>query len=75
MLGLAPAAHGANRTGRVFTAAKDGSLKVWGGRGFDEQAVAGGKPSRVTDLAIDSTGRWSLVSHRDGALRLWELRL
>src|SRR5258706_12599166 len=61
VLGLAPAAHGANRTGRVFTGDRSGE---WLYRALHRAGLANQAESRARDDGLELRGAWVSVAVR-----------
>jgi uracil-DNA glycosylase family 4 len=61
VLGLAPAAHGANRTGRVFTGDRSGE---WLYRALHKAGLANQAESRARDDGLTLRGAWVSVAVR-----------
>ncbi len=68
-----PATRLVLRNGRAFTAAIDGSVRVWDAASGRELARLRDEPRPILALAVDEEGRRLATGGADGAVRIWEL--
>ena len=61
--------------GPLLTAAADGTVRLWTWErtAFIGVAVARADAADVSTAALDAAGRWAVVGHADGRVRLWQI--